>query len=228
MIDAFLHWFGSGLCHQLPARSFFAAGHQLPVCARDTGIYFGVVLSLGLIAAIDRGRHSSSMPRPWVLALGAVLFAFMAWDGVTSYAGWRTTTNDLRLITGLCAGFALSLVIAPLLNSQLWARRTDAPVIDGAGHVAVWLAFMALSFVVLRYVAPVFGIVYPIATAVAILFTFTAINAVIVLLVPRFERSAERLRDAWLPLLIALAITFAEIAALAWLRSALLPLLLTR
>jgi uncharacterized membrane protein len=228
MIDAFLHWFGSGLCHQLPARSFFAGGHLLPVCARDTGIYFGVVLSLGLIAALDRGRHSSSMPRPWVLALGAALFAFMAWDGVTSYAGWRTTTNDLRLITGLCAGFALSLVIAPLVNSQLWRRREDAPVLIGPLRVVVWLASIGVAFVGLRWGAPLLGIVYPIATVVAIFLTFTAINVVVVALAPRFERSADRLRDAWLPLLIAGAITFAEIAALAWLRSALLPMLLSR
>jgi hypothetical protein len=32
---------GSVVCHQLPARSFFLWGRQLPVCARCTGIYAG-------------------------------------------------------------------------------------------------------------------------------------------------------------------------------------------
>jgi hypothetical protein len=39
-----------------------------------------------------------------------------------------------------------------------------------------------------------------------------------VLLAPRFERRASRLRDAWLPLLIALAISAAEVGAAAALR----------
>src|SRR5689334_23996230 len=32
------------LCHQLPERSFFIAGHQFAVCARCTGLYGGFAL----------------------------------------------------------------------------------------------------------------------------------------------------------------------------------------
>jgi uncharacterized membrane protein len=228
MLQALLHWLGYGLCHQLPARSFFAAGYQLPVCARDTGIYFGVVASLGVIALVDRGRRSSGMPRPWVLTLAAALFAFMVWDGVTSYAGLRTTTNDLRLITGLCAGFPLGLVLAPLLNSQLWRKRSEGPVLGAAWQVAVWAAAIPLAFMFLRYAAPFLGAAYPLATAAAILMTFTAVNLVVVLLAPHFERRAEHLRDVWLAVLIALSGTLVEIAALAWLRVVLLSVVLSR
>ena len=52
MLQGFLHWMGYGLCHQLPERSFFGGGVQVPVCARDTGIYFGVLISLALIAIV--------------------------------------------------------------------------------------------------------------------------------------------------------------------------------
>src|SRR5450756_1287938 len=116
MLDAFLHWLGFGLCHQLPERSFVGGVHQLPVCARDTGIYLGFVIGLLVLAALDRGCRRTEVPRPWVLALGAVLIAVMGWDGVTSYVGLRPTTNLIRLATGLGTGFALTLVIAPLLN----------------------------------------------------------------------------------------------------------------
>jgi len=39
---------GSLICHQRPDRSFFVDGHQLPVCARCTGLY----LSGAIVAAV--------------------------------------------------------------------------------------------------------------------------------------------------------------------------------
>jgi uncharacterized membrane protein len=224
MLDAFMHWLGLGLCHQLPERSFFGGGVQLPVCARDTGIYVGFVISLIVIAALDRGRRRSGMTPWWVLALGGVFVAVMAWDGVTSYAGWRTTTNEIRLITGLLTGFALPLVVAPLIDSQLWRRISPEPVLGRTWEVAVWVAAVPVSFALLWWVAPLVGIAYPLVVAACILTTFTAVNLVMVLLAPRFEQKAERLRDAWLPLLIAFGLTLVEVAVTGWLRGVLLSL----
>src|SRR5207244_1317844 len=36
---------GSGICHQLPARSFHMWSMQMPVCARCSGIYVGAALA---------------------------------------------------------------------------------------------------------------------------------------------------------------------------------------
>ena len=36
---------GGAICHQLPERSFDLWGHQMPVCARCTGIYAGAALA---------------------------------------------------------------------------------------------------------------------------------------------------------------------------------------
>src|SRR6185436_8604187 len=36
---------GSGICHQLPARSFHLWSMQMPVCARCTGIYVGAAVA---------------------------------------------------------------------------------------------------------------------------------------------------------------------------------------
>ena len=219
-----MHWLGFGLCHQLPERSFFGGGVQLPVCARDTGIYFGFVISMLVIAALDRGRRRSGMTSWWVLALGGVFVAVMAWDGLTSYAGLRTTTNEIRLITGLLTGFALPLIVVPLINSQLWRRYSLEPVLERTWEVAAWAAAVPAAFALLWWGAPLLGVVYPLAAAVCILVTFTAVNLVMVLLAPRFEQKAERLRDAWLPVLVALSLTLVEIAVTGWLREVLLSL----
>ncbi|TLM98193.1 MAG: DUF2085 domain-containing protein, partial [Actinobacteria bacterium] len=104
VLSEFLQWFGFGLCHQLPERSFFGGGYQLPVCARDTGIYVGFMVSLAVVAAIHRRERPRGFPRPAVWALLGILVALMGADGVSSYAGWRETTNALRLATGLGVG----------------------------------------------------------------------------------------------------------------------------
>ncbi len=219
MLESALHWLGFGLCHQLPARSFFGGGVQVPVCARDTGIYVGFVLSLLVLAALDRGRHRSDLPRIGVLVIGGAMVAVMAWDGVTSYAGLRGTTNDIRLATGLLAGWALPLVVAPLVNSQLWVRSDPGRVIDGWRELAPWLAAVPAAFVLVRWGLPLLDVAYPVLVALCIVVTFVSVNAIIVTLAPRFERKVQRLSGAWVVLLLALAISAMEIGATAALRA---------
>ena len=224
MLDTAMHWLGYGLCHQLPVRSFFAAGHQLPVCARDTGIYLGFVVSLGLITFLDRGRRRSAMPPAWLLAVGAALVGLMALDGVTEYAGLRTTTNLIRLATGLGMGFALTLFVVPLLAAQLWRSRSSERVLGSPVDGVAWLLALPVTFAFVYWVAPLLGVAYVLAVAAAILMTFTAVNLIVVALIPRFEMRAERLRDLGAPVGIALALAVGEIAAAGVLRLVLLSL----
>ena len=94
-VSAFLYLFFSPICHQLPERSFFLAGHQLSVCARCTGIYFGAFV----------GSFFARPKSPPPLFLVAALIP-MALDGGTQLL-FRESTNVLRLATGLIAGFAV-------------------------------------------------------------------------------------------------------------------------
>jgi uncharacterized membrane protein len=225
MFDAAMHWIGFGLCHQLPVRSFFAGGHQLPVCARCTGIYAGFVVSLAVIALFERGRRRMGMPPAWLLGLGVAAIAVMAWDGVTSYAGLRETTNMLRLATGLGTGFALSLVVAPILNSELWPDPGTGRVLGGRWEGLIWVLAAPVTFVALAWGAPLLGAGYAILTAVCIFVTFSAVNLIVVAMLPRFEHASKRLRDAWRAFLVALAVTVVELTLADWLRLWLLNLI---
>jgi len=218
MIDAAMHWFGFGLCHQLAARSFFGGGHQLPVCARDTGIYVGFVVSMLVLAVTERGGRRTGMPPAGILALGLAALAIMGWDGVTSYAGLRETTNVIRLATGLGTGFALALVIVPILNAQLWMRSSPASILSSPGAVVAWCAAAPVTFAAVYWAGPLTGAAYPLLVAAAVIVTFTAVNLVVVLLVPRFERRFDRLREAWPAIALALVATAVELAAADWFR----------
>src|SRR5437870_5078401 len=51
-----LRWLDSGICAQLPTHSFYPGGQRLPLCARNTGIYLGFMLTLLTLYATRRGR----------------------------------------------------------------------------------------------------------------------------------------------------------------------------
>ncbi|MDI6843510.1 MAG: DUF2085 domain-containing protein [Anaerosomatales bacterium] len=220
MLEQLFRVLGYGLCHQLPERSFFAGGFQLPVCARDTGIYAGFALSLLAIAALERGRRPTELPRAWILAAGAAGVAAMIADGVSSYAGLRETTNALRLATGLAAGWALPLAVVPMLNGQVWSSSSRARLLDG-WRGTVWVAAGFASYPLLLLLMPALGVAYPLAVSAAIIVTLVAVNLVFVTLLPRFERAADSMRQAVPQVGLALVLTTAEIALAGVLRAVL-------
>jgi uncharacterized membrane protein len=219
VLEELFHAVGYGLCHQLPERSFFSGGYQLPVCARDTGIYLGFALGLLALALLARKSRPTELPRWPVLVLIGLFIAAMGADGVTSYAGLRETTNDLRLVTGLVTGWGLSALTFPMFNSQIWERPGAGRTPDGWREVLAWLGLMVIALAVIRWGLPLLGVVYPMLLVLAILLTLGAVNMVFVGLMPPFERRAVRLRDAWLAMAIATGFTVLEIAAAAWLRA---------
>lgn len=218
MLEKLLAALGYGLCHQLPERSFVSGGLQIPVCARDTGIYLGFVISALVITALHRDERPEYLPGPGVLALTGLFIGAMAIDGFTSYGGLRTTTNDIRLATGLMAGFAMAALAVPLLNSEAWIAPSRTRVLDDRRMLAAWLSAGVASYFVVRYGAPMLGAAYAMLVALAILTTFTIVNLVLVCMIGPFERSARRWRDLVKPALVALLIGVVEIALGAALR----------
>ena len=81
----------------------------------------------------------------------------MGFDGVSSYGGLRTTTNDLRLITGLLAGYAIGAVLTPMLNDEFWRTGSRDRVLDPIWRLLAWLATVPVAFVAIRFVAPLLG-----------------------------------------------------------------------
>lgn len=95
-------------CHRRPERSFFFRGHQFPVCARCTGIYFAAVTSLILINYIELDYNI------FTLLIGILLLIPSAIDGGIQYLTDYESTNTKRLITGLLNGLGTILVYLTL------------------------------------------------------------------------------------------------------------------
>jgi len=215
--ETLLQWFGYGLCHQLPERSFFGGGVQVPVCARDTGIYVGFLVSVLVITAMQRNRPTGLPSLSVSILMGGFVLA-MAADGLTSYAGLRETSNLTRLVTGLMAGYAMGALALPLLNDQLWRNGSHDRVLGTGRAVAVWLASLAIAVPALWWIAPLLGALYPLLVVSSILGTLTLVNLILVCLLPAFERRADRVSDAWTQLLVAFALSWVEVALSALLK----------
>lgn len=121
---AWVYWnIGSLFCHQLPERTLFINGEALPVCARDTGIYAGVFIT-GLYLYI-RGRFDSDKPpRLFTAIVLCLLMLPMMADGVSSYLGFRNTTNEIRLATGLLFGIALPVFLIPTAHFKIYGQNS--------------------------------------------------------------------------------------------------------
>lgn len=107
-------------CHQMPSRSYFIGRFQVGICQRDLAIYGGACLA-GIAFSLVRNR-ARSLPIPVWLVLAAPL----ALDGVTQLLGLRTSTWQLRTISGLLASGATVWLVYPYLERAFKEARESA------------------------------------------------------------------------------------------------------
>lgn len=136
---------GRLVCHQLPERTLWVGGCYLPVCARDTGAYLGLLLGYFLLPL--RRKEANGPPNLWMTSLMVVP---MIVDAVTQWIGLRTSTNELRLITGLLFGIALSPLLVYLLSIVPSSKRVPIlrnflPKTTELDNKSQWLSNWALG-----------------------------------------------------------------------------------
>jgi uncharacterized membrane protein len=210
LLQQLFHLIGFAVCHQLPERSIHFGGRVLPVCARETGIYLGFLFSFVFLALVNRKREYG-FPPLYVLIFALVGIALMAIDGFTSYAGWRSTTNSIRLLTGILAGSALPLVLLPIFNYQAWSESTAGRVIKNGYQFAAFVISLFVLFLLVESRFPPLFLPFSLTVTSTIIFAFFYINLILVMLIPVWTKKAKRLRDLAIPFLIATALTALEL-----------------
>lgn len=108
---ALIVYLGYPICKQFPERSFLYQSYQMPVEARDVGIFVAFLFTLLFIyfakLRLILGRGSLH-----VLVTSFVLCVPLAIDVATSYTGMRATTNDIRLATGILFGIGVGFIVS--------------------------------------------------------------------------------------------------------------------
>jgi uncharacterized membrane protein len=113
----------SGLCHQIPERSFHLEGFPLAVCARCFGLYAGCAAGV-LFYPLARGLARRDAPgRLWLLLAAApttidfALGFFRVWEN----------THLSRFLTAVLLGAAIAFYVVPAaldLSYRRSLRRT--------------------------------------------------------------------------------------------------------
>jgi uncharacterized membrane protein len=106
------------MCHGMAERSLMLFAVPMPICARCTGIYLGLLAGLIAFFAV-----------PWIEEKVMRIASFvavtpLAIDGLTQLAGLRESTNALRMGTGIVAGVAFGMWVLSAVETPLHTRAT--------------------------------------------------------------------------------------------------------
>jgi uncharacterized membrane protein len=199
--DWWLTELGFAICHQNPDRLLRFGNRALFVCARDTGL-FVAFFTLLLVLSLLRERNRGGMP-PWpVMTLAVCGVLFLAWDGLTSYLGYRDSGNTLRFLSGFAAGAGLALPVAAMINRYVFGGDPEKRVASRASDLlAVCMAGgAAVSFFLWRPQS--LFLVGQLWLMVCILGTFWSLNLLIICLISERESGGFSLRRALAALLL--------------------------
>lgn len=146
-----IYSFGDMNCHQYEERTIIINGNQMPVCARDTGIFMGVVFgAILLIRGLATDNPSDSIisilpsrvrklrfirfhPGYSVIFILLALIVPTGIDGTVQLISGMTglpfglsyeSTNPTRLITGFPMGTSVGMLIS-MLFMTLFSRRDN-------------------------------------------------------------------------------------------------------
>jgi uncharacterized membrane protein len=145
----FMNTIGYAVCHQIPERSIFIDGKQLPVCARDTGLYIGSLLSMVFIITTRRRAHNA-IPATFISFSFVFFMLLLGIDGITSYLGIRTTTNAIRLATGLLVGIGLPFFMYPLMVDNVLSPGREKRIISTWYEMVLLLLLVATGFLLIN------------------------------------------------------------------------------
>jgi len=217
-------WAGYAVCHRITGRSFTINGRQLPLCARCTGMYLGVTLVFLLLGLSGRLRRSDLPPLPILLALLGFV-ALMGVDGINSYSHFFPNAphlyqprNWLRLLTGMGTGLAMGAFIFPALAQTIWRYPVPLPAIGSLREFAGVILVAGTAVLLVLINQPLILYVLALASAAGVLMIVTALTAILLLMAVRRDGLATGWQQAATPLLIGLALTAVEIAAISALR----------
>lgn len=217
---------GYAVCHRIDLRSFHLGERALPLCARCSGTYLGVLVALGTLLGLGRGR-SGSFPRWPFLALLGVFGLVFAVDGLNSYLHFfphaphlYEPTNTLRLISGLLLGAGMGVLVYTGFNQAVWKDWIPQPALRRWRDVAVLLAATAAMALLVLWENPL--VLYPlaIASALSVLGLLTVVYTVMAVIVLRRENRASGWRDLALPAVLGFSLALAQIAVIDWIRFA--------
>jgi uncharacterized membrane protein len=118
VVGGLVYAVGALICHQQPARSFYLAGAQLPVCARCEGLYLGAAAGVLAWTLLAR-RLGAPWPRGSALTLLGLSSIPTAATVVTALAGVGDPSNAWRFALAVPLGLVGGMVVGAVVSEHL-------------------------------------------------------------------------------------------------------------
>ncbi|HEX7419641.1 MAG TPA: DUF2085 domain-containing protein [Thermoanaerobaculia bacterium] len=91
------------MCHGIERRCLTMFGVPMPICARCTAIYIGLIAGVAVFMVIPLLEERVMRVIVYAAAVPMLI------DGLTQATGLRESTNGIRIVTGLVAAVAFSM-----------------------------------------------------------------------------------------------------------------------
>jgi uncharacterized membrane protein len=96
------------VCTKYASNNDLIIGYKLPVCARD----FGIFLGMAFITFFSRKEENKkeNIKEKFPLSYFVLLILPLVIDGTGQLLGFWESTNEIRLLTGVLTGIAISII----------------------------------------------------------------------------------------------------------------------
>jgi uncharacterized membrane protein len=221
-LDGKIHAAGYSVCHQLETHSLQVDGKTLPLCARCTGTFLGLLVST---AYLSRGGKRGAFPPRWKSAILVLFFLAFAFDGVNStlsllpgFSLPYVPDNRVRLATGLLFGIALTNLLLPLWHQTLWDDYLDSSLLHTWRQLFSLVLLIVFTWVLI--LADVPFLYYPIAilSTLSIFLVLSMVYALLWCIILKKENSLHHLRDGKRIFIAGLITAIAQVGLMDWIR----------
>lgn len=216
-----------GVCAQI--HNVQVGGLDLPLCARNTGIYSSYLITTGYLLLLGRSR-AAKLPHWSILIVLALFVVVMAIDGFNSMLvdmfmpHLYTPQNWLRTLTGIGMGISIATMMLLILNVSLrqnadtqqrvlggWRELIGAVLVNALVWVAIYgnIGVMYWPLAIVAWLG-ITGVLY-------------SVNVLLTALFMHYEGRVSRIGQLAKPASIAMIFTLIELGGLSavrfWLES---------
>ena len=196
----------------------------MPLCARDTGMHLGILISL--LFHLKWGKQAGFPARKIQIVLGIFFLAF-AIDGINStlpmlnfikIEQWYQPLNGLRLATGAGLGIAMGSVLMPVINESLWTE------VNQESALSTWWRFgqivLVTAIAAFTVTTEIPALLYPLAilTAGNVLIILTLIFTIVWVMIFKKDNLFHEWKDLFWWLVAGFGTALALISFMDWVR----------